>query len=117
MDAVGCQGNSIHDEMTNDGVCGAGAFYGDDGKDDDDDDDAAWVPACVVRSHLPASYMWPKMAATARPTAPLSGLFGLFGGMRASGRSCPKAKSALRGLCREMRDSNIAISSRPFAWG
>ena len=47
----------------------------------------------------------------------LSGLFGLFGGMRASGRSCPKAKSAWRGLCREMRDSSIAISSRPFARG
>ena len=52
-------------------------------------------------------------SATATHTA-LSGLFGLFGGMRASGRSCPKAKSAWRGLCREMRDSNIAISNRPF---
>ena len=52
-------------------------------------------------------------SATATQTA-LSGLFGLFGGMRASGRSCPKAKSAWRGLCREMRDSNIAISNRSF---
>ena len=41
---------------------------------------------------------------------------GFFGGVRAGGRSCscPKAKSAWRGLCQEMRDSNIAISNRPF---
>ena len=52
-------------------------------------------------------------SATATHTA-LSGVVGLFGGVRAGGRSCPKAKSAWRGLCQEMRDSNIAISNRPF---
>ena len=60
------------------------------------------------------SRRWQQRRPAMRLSA-LSGLFGLFGGMRASGRSCPKAKSAWRGLCREMRDSNIAMSSQPFA--